>query len=510
MKAFVHFCDKLRGRVDPPSSKNYTTRYLLVSSLAKGTSRVLRPAVSEDALAMVECARTFGARVRALDRHGKEIPFALESGDNIESVVVDGFGGDPQLTRPDGQPDPDPLNPSVTVNPHNAGAVLRMMLGVGALLPCARFFTDHPESLGQRPNRDLLLALGRIGVNWEARSTAGELPITLRGGRERIAAALERLAREQSGGGPPRIFVSGAVSSQFVSSILFLAPLLGRHVDVEVTDVLRSRPLVETTLEVMREAGIVVTSTDDCLHHRVAAGDGYQARDWAVHGDWPGASALLAAAAVIPGSEIEIERLYDDLQGERWTLEVLTVMGCSTRRHTDAERGVPVVALSAPQSGQLEAIEIDGDRSTDAVLALYATAALAKGQTRIYGIRNLQFKECDRIRAPLAELRKIYATAPEFQRRKGEPDEAALDRALRWTPEDDPDEVIIEGCPAGFEGGIEVDGHGDHRVIMALSIVGLRCRKGITIRGAEHVAKSYPRWFDDLASLGARIDRAEE
>lgn len=511
MNVRIHPAERLQGTVDPPSSKNYTTRYLLVSCLADGKSRVVRPAVSEDAVAMVECAETLGARVATFDAKGIPIAFSLENADRIDSVAVIGFGTAPALTRPDGKLDPDPEHPTVDVNPHNAGAVMRMLLGAAALLPAVRFVTDHPDSLGKRPNRDLLEAFDQLGVEWEAKGEEGLLPISMYGGWKRIRVALDALARERADGGPPRIRVSGAVSSQYVSSILFLAPLLRRSVDIEVMNGLRSRPLVETTVEVMRQAGIDVEHAENCMEFRIAAGAGYQSRTWNVNGDWPGSAALLAAAAAVPGSGITVERLHNDLQGERHVLDILEQMGCATTRTFDSERHIPVVSLNTPsRNDPLNAVEIDGDRCTDAVLALYAAAALAEGTTKIHGIRNLQFKECDRIRDPLTELRRIYATRPEFQDSDGTPNEGLLARSIRWNPENDPEEVAIEGRPDGFEGGIEVDGHGDHRVVMMLSIVGLRCRKGLTIRGAEAVAKSYPKWFEDLTALGVKLDRLRD
>jgi len=542
MKAHVHPCERLAGRVDPPSSKNYTTRYLLVSVLAGGHSRVMRPAVSEDALAMVECARMLGACVQAFDRAGKPIEFSVDRAEEIAAVDIDGIGA-ASLASHNSQPTTH--NPQLlSINPHNAGAVLRMLLGIGALWPRVEFVTDHPDSLGKRPNRDLLDALERIGVEWEARTPAGELPIVLRGGRERIAAALDRLAAE-SATGRPQLTVSGAVSSQFVSAMLFLAPLLGRDVEVVVTEGLKSRPLVDTTLEVMRQAGVTVESSADALRHLVRGGanlnsnspeaaPGYRAREWIVNGDWPGAAALLAAAAAVPRSDIAVERLFEDLQGERRVLEILRSMGCEARLEEAsaaasacAPNSAAASAISNPAAAQsatstfaqlraplggpdsLRAAAINGDLCTDAVPALYAAAALAAGETRIFGIRNLQYKECDRIRRPIEELRRVYATRPDFQRADGSPDAQKLARALEWCPDEDPGEVVIRGCPDGFEGGIEVDGCGDHRVIMMLSIVAMRCRKGLAILGAEHVAKSYPRWFDDLRALGAQCDFSE-
>ena len=64
------------------------------------------------------------------------------------------------------------------------------------------------------------------------------------------------------------------------------------------------------------------------------------------------------------------------------------------------------------------------------------------------------------------------------------------------------DAIIVRGQPQGIEGGVTVDGHSDHRLLMALAIAGLRSRHGLTLSGVEHIAKSYPRFFEDLRELG--------
>src|SRR5690606_32865640 len=129
---------------------------------------------------------------------------------------------------------------------------------------------------------------------------------------------------------------------------------------------------------------------------------------------------------------------------------------------------------------QLRAGEFDGDAFTDGVLAMVAAAVFAEGTSRFYNVENLRYKECDRITDYLNELRKAGANVEERQ-----------------------SEIIVHGRPEGVEGGVEINAHFDHRVIMALSIVGLRSKKGLTIRDAHHVAKSYPQFFDHLQALGA-------
>jgi len=430
MKAYVRPTRGLSGRLDPPSSKNYTTRYLLVAALAEGESIVRFPAYSDDATAMRRCLTAFGAHIE--DGSDERGPF----------VRVRGFAG-------------APANPG-TVNPGNAGAVLRLLLGVGAQLEQVRFETDFAESLGKRPHGDLLRALGDLGVEYE--SDDGRLPIVLRGSGLR--------------GG--RTWVSGAASSQYLSSLLFMAPLVGEDVEIEVRDGLLSQPLVRTTLEVMHQAGIEVEAAEDLMHFAISGGQSYKAGDYAVNGDYPSSAAILAAGAVAGGA-FSIDRLFEDSQGERAALSLLRQMGCLIEHD-----GRTVFFKS---EGLLSAVEFDGDQATDAVLAMVAASTLAEGESRFYGIGNLRIKECDRISVPVREL-----------------------KALGVDCEEGDEEIIVRGNPAGYEGGVAVETHHDHRVAQMLTIVGLRCRQGLTILNAENVNKSYPAFFADMISLGAQIE----
>jgi 3-phosphoshikimate 1-carboxyvinyltransferase len=132
--------------------------------------------------------------------------------------------------------------------------------------------------------------------------------------------------------------------------------------------------------------------------------------------------------------------------------------------------------------GGLRGVEFDGDAATDMILVMLPVAALATGESRFHGIGNLRLKECDRIAVPVRELGRLGVDCEEKE-----------------------DEIIIRGRPSGYEGGIELGTHDDHRVAQMLTIMGLRCSKGIVLNDAETVSKSYPGFYDDLTQLGARI-----
>jgi 3-phosphoshikimate 1-carboxyvinyltransferase len=419
----------LEGLVHAPSSKNYTTRYLLVAALAEGESLIRFPAKSGDADAMIRCCRALGAETEPVE----------------EGLRVRGFGRSPK-------------SPGV-LDPGNAGAVLRFLFAPAAFLREVKFATEFTHSLGQRPQGPLLEALEQVGVF--STSVEGHLPITLFGGRPR--------------GG--YIQVSGATSSQYLSSILFLAPLLDDDSEIEVVGGLKSKPLVRTTLAVLREAGINVEAAANLLHFHVSGAQQYQPGTYTVPGDYPGASAVLAAAAVVP-SEVTVDRLRtDDEQGEKAIVDALRDMGADITREGDR--------VTVRGGRGLHGIEFDGDQATDAVLAMCGAAALASGRSRFYNVENLRLKECDRISDFRRELVKVGVTAGEKQ-----------------------DELIITGNPKGYLGGVDIDAHHDHRVVMALTIIALRCERGLSIWDSENVAKSYPEFFRDLRALGAGIQEA--
>jgi 3-phosphoshikimate 1-carboxyvinyltransferase len=111
-----------------------------------------------------------------------------------------------------------------------------------------------------------------------------------------------------------------------------------------------------------------------------------------------------------------------------------------------------------------------------------AAACFAEGESRFENVANLRLKESDRIGDLCAELQRAGCDAQPFD-----------------------DAIVVRGQPGGVVGGVTVDAHDDHRLAQALALVALRSRAGLTITGADTVAKSYPSFFEDLRLLGADV-----
>jgi 3-phosphoshikimate 1-carboxyvinyltransferase len=433
-RLYIAPSSRIAGAPIIPSSKYYTLRYLLAATLANGESRVFFPAESDDSEALFRGCRALGAE--------------LSWEDEQHTVLHVRGAGVPHSDGP------------VTIDVGNAGAVLRLLLGLGAFLPDVTFVTDHPQSLGKRPNRELLEALTALGATCESSDPEGYLPITIHGGK-------------LHGG---KVAISGARSSQYLSSLLFLAPLIGETLEIEVVDELKSQPFVRITLDILHMAGIVVDHDVDLRHFTIAGGQHYQSRDYVVPGDYPSAAALLAACAIAsdPSSLLQLARLQPGDEVGEPLLAAFRALGADLQVNNDT------VTLRGGR--RLHGADIDGDQIIDCIPVLVAAACFAEGESVFYNIESLHYKESDRIDDLCAELRKAGC--------------AVMPRR---------DSILVQGRPRGIEGGVEVDGHSDHRLLMALAIVALRSQRGLTLTGVEHIAKSYPHFFTELQQLGADI-----
>jgi 3-phosphoshikimate 1-carboxyvinyltransferase len=427
----------LSGSVALPGSKYQTLRAILAALLADGESSIEQPALSDDTDILLRACAQLGASIQT-----------RQQPDGRCSLAIQGVGG---RIHPNG-----PL----TLEMGNAGAVLRLLLGICATSPAEiTFTTPYPESLGRRPNAELLQALARLGVRVARQGPDGTLPITLQGGTLR--------------GG--RVQLSGKQSSQFVSALLYLGPLLEAGLDIEITDALASASFVDLTIQMLQEAGIIIMTQARHKHYVIPGNQPYQPLNYSLPGDVPSAAALLAAAAIAKG-EITLRGLAREDQDGAALLSAFAQMGLEFTRN-----GSSGADLTVRARGPLRGLTLDGSRVIDSVPCLAAAACFASTPSHIFNIAHLRLKESDR----------LY-------------DLAAVLGALGCQITPSADALFIEPA-ASIAGGVTVDAHSDHRLAQALAAAGLGSQQPITLQNAQHIAKSYPRFFADLASLGGNI-----
>lgn len=329
----------------------------------------------------------------------------------------------------------------------NSGTTIRFLAAM--LAACAgEFRLDGVERMRQRPIGDLLDALVALGADAKSEHATNCPPIRihsngLRGGTVRIR---------------------GAISSQFLSGLLMAAPYAQGDVRLQVDGELVSQPYVTMTLKVMSDFGAPAARLSES-EFQVAGRRCYQARSYQIEPDASAASYFWAAAAIAGGTVKVLGLTQDSLQGDVGFCQCLAQMGCRVTYDTD---GITVTG------GPLQGIDVDMNAISDTVQTLAAVALFAAGPTTIRGVGHIRHKETDRIGDLARELRKLGAAVQETV-----------------------DGLRIEPAPLR---PAHIETYRDHRMAMSLALVGLRL-PGVTILDPDCTAKTYPRFFLDLARV---------
>ena len=350
----------------------------------------------------------------------------------------------------------------------NSGTTLRLMTSVSALSDNEVTLTGD-DSLQTRPMGLLMDALVPLGVETCSLKDNGKAPILIKPGYA---------------GGQTNIM--GNVSSQFISSILISSPLSKKGVRLYVLPEFKSRPYVNMTLDIMRKFGVKTLKGYYLKHENcdkehqgcridefLVRKQDYVACDYTVEGDYSSASYLLALIA-INGGKARIKNLFrDSKQGDKYILDILQKMGATVIRGEDY--------VEIASEGNLKAIDVDLSNAPDLLITVAVLAAMAEGTTNITGVAHARVKETDRIDTTCRELEKLGCKLTERE-----------------------DGMSITG---GVTSGV-VDSHGDHRLAMAFSLIGLK--HDIEITNGEVFDVSFPNFIEAMAELGFELELKNE
>ena len=345
--------------------------------------------------------------------------------------------------------------PARAIDVGNSGTTLYLAAGVAALGAGPITLTgDH--QIQARPFAPLLAALADLGAAATAHRGNGRAPATITGPLSGGRTTIE------------------CTTSQYLSSLLLAAPLALGTSEIDVP-LLNERPYAEMTLRWLDEQGVQYRNVG-FKRFEVDGGQHYKPFDRAMPGDFSSATFFLCAAA-LTGSTLTLEGLdMEDSQGDKEVVQILERMGCI------AEVNGAGLTIHGPGSGpnrapSLRGCDIDLNSMPDALPALAVTGCFAEGTTRLLNVPQAREKETDRIAVMHRELEKMGAHVREL-----------------------PDGLVIEGSPLH---GARVDGHGDHRVVMALAIAGLGASGTTEIEGSEAASVTFPSFFEllNLSSL---------
>ena len=406
---------RLSGRLRVPGSKSFTNRALVAAALAAGESRLLGPLDADD-------TRTLAAALERLGAH-------VERGQ-----------GEWQVTGP--------LAPAVEsallldVGP--AGTPARFLLALLAALP-GRFVLDGSPRMRQRPMGPLVEALRSLGASIEPLEREGFLPLrvegrTLRGGTVRIR---------------------GDVSSQFLSALLLVSPLVPGGIELSVDGPLASASYLAMT-------------------RRTIAAFARGATPFAVPADDSAACYPIAGAVVSRGS-VELEGLFaEPEQPDAVFRSWAEAAGAAVFWRPGPEGDLLVV--DARGLARVRPLAVDVDQAPDAALPLAAMLGFAGGLSRLTGVARLREKESDRLEAARDLLTRAGAVA-SVEAGTGEPG------------------VLVIDGPRGHPATAHFSAHDDHRVAMSAAVLALTLPGVSTLDDPGVVSKSYPGFFADWESL---------
>lgn len=413
----------IEAKVSVPGSKSFTNRALIVASLANGVTQLTGASDSNDSRILM----------KLLDRLGVHI---IES----EGVVeVHGNGG--KFDEFNG-----------ILNVEDAGTAMRFLTALCCLVP-GEVTLSGTERMNKRPIKALVEALAYLGADISYTDNQGYPPIKINGGTLK--------------GGP--VHVNGEISSQFISALLMIAPLLERDTEIHIDGDKVSEPYIDMTISVMNQFGIKVDK--ESKYYQVSANGAYNASKYAIEGDASSASYLFAIAA-LSQSKVEVVNISgESLQGDVRFVDILEKMGC------DVTKTKSSITVTGPK--QLKAIEVNMQNMPDVAQTLAVLAAFAKGETTIKGLKTLQHKESKRITALQKELTKMGVEC-----KSGE------------------DYIKIKG---GIPVGVVIDTYKDHRMAMSFAVAGVKV-KGMVIESPGVVKKSFPAFWDTLRIMGVNVE----
>ena len=279
----------------------------------------------------------------------------------------------------------------------------------------------------------------------------------------------DRILHLQGPLSPGEFTVRGDISSQFITGLLLTLPLLSNDSVIHITEPYESRSYAALTEDVLQDAGIVFR--DLGLTIEIPGGQKYRSRTYTVDGDDSQAAFFLCLACLTHQQADVLALRHDSHQPDHKIIDILRTMGAEIIEIDGGYRIIP---------HELHGCRIDLSDCPDLGPVLFALAASAEGTSVFVNAGRLRYKESDRISAMEAELRKLDCDISS--------DETTV--------------TVHGGKPLH---GTELDGHGDHRVVMSLSVLAASMQEPVSITGCEAADKSYPGFLEDLRSAGAEV-----
>lgn len=351
-----------------------------------------------------------------------------------------------------------------TINAENAGTAMRFLTAYFAIKNDSdKVMTGSPR-MKERPIGPLIKALREIGFTIEYTERDGYPPILIR--------KVEKFIQNNNS-----IKIIGNQSSQYISALLLVAPLLPKGLEIVVKGSVASKSYIDMTVALMHEFGVSVTVKGNT--YKVPPGN-YVPRIWEVEADWSSASYFFGLASLAKKADIFLNGLRkNSLQGDQIIAEIMQKFGVET---IFKENGIKIIHK---ESSMLDYFEYDFSSCPDLAQTVAFICAGVGKTLKMKGVSTLRLKETDRVHALKQELKKIGATLTEL-----DDNTLLIQRSSFYKPNDV--NAIMET-------------YDDHRMAMAAAM--LVSRADVCIKNPAVVNKSFPSFWEQLQKLGIKIKR---
>lgn len=343
------------------------------------------------------------------------------------------------------------------INSGEGGTTFRFLLSYLSYIK-GDFLLSASGSMANRPIENLVNALNELGAEIDYTSKKGFSPVKIRGGALR----------------GKRILLDAGISSQFISSLLLISPMLSNGIEICLKGNPVSLSYIQMTIEMMKRFGAEVNVSGNIIAVKEKPYDCID--NCSIEADWSAASYWYSIAVLLDGSEIKLKGLKkDSIQGDSVIQEIFTHFGVQSNFFDNT------VVISKTKENEIAGIwEYDFSSCPDLVLTMAVLCSALRLKVKFNGIKTLRIKETDRISAIVEELKKFNVKA--------------------YTSED-----CLEIDAGEFTSVfVTVNTYNDHRMAMAFAPLVFLCGK-LSINNPEVVIKSYPGFWNDLRSAGVDI-----
>ena len=338
----------------------------------------------------------------------------------------------------------------------DAGTTMRFLTSFLAITKQGVLLTGT-ERMKKRPIKILVDALNKIGAEISYTEKDGYPPIKI---NRKISQIKESIS------------IRGDISSQYISSLLMIAPVLPNGLIIDVMPPFYSKPYVMMTLNLMKKFGIKYDLSEDSISIN---NQEYKSGSYKVESDWSAASYWYSFISINKKlKEIKLKGLREhSFQGDQVIKKIMTLFNVETLYDKDG-------IILRKKDFDCDYLELDFKDCPDLAQTVLVVAAFHKVKLKLYGVESLKIKETDRLKAMSNELKKIGVNFYDYNG--------------VWT---------LDKRNNEFSNEASIDTYKDHR--MAMAFAPLASEINITINNPDVVNKSYPSFWEDMKKAGYDI-----